>query len=58
VPAVQDEVLIDGIRFTVLSVVGRRIKKVKATRVGLESDEKPPEGGRHEADDAGEISSA
>ena len=58
VPAVQDEVLIDGIRFTVLSVVGRRIKKVKATRLGLESDEKPPEDGRHEADGAGEISSA
>ena len=33
VPSVQDEVVIDGVKLTVLSVAGRRIKKVKATRI-------------------------
>jgi len=33
VPTAQDEVEIDGVKLTVLSVVARRIKKVKATRL-------------------------
>jgi putative hemolysin len=33
VPSVQDEVVIDGVKLTVLSVAGRRIMKVKATRI-------------------------
>ena len=46
VPAVNDEVVIDGVKLTVLSVAGRRIKKIKATRLYLspaneELDSKP-----------------
>lgn len=37
VPAVNDEVIIDGVKLTVLSVSGRRIKKIKATKL----DESP-----------------
>jgi putative hemolysin len=33
VPAAQDELVIDGVKLTVLSVAARRIKKVKATRL-------------------------
>jgi putative hemolysin len=36
VPKVGDEILFDGIKIAVLSVVGRRIKKVKVTRERIE----------------------
>lgn len=39
VPAAGDEVRVDGLKLRVLSVLGRRIKKVRATRVG--EDEQP-----------------
>jgi CBS domain containing-hemolysin-like protein len=37
-PNVGDQVGIDGIRLKVLSVTGRRIKKVRVTRVGAEAE--------------------
>jgi CBS domain containing-hemolysin-like protein len=36
VPAAGDEVRVDGLTLRVLSVIGRRIKKVRATRVERE----------------------
>ena len=43
VPSVNDEVVFDGVKLTVLSVAGRRIKKVKATRLDGPVGE-PPDG--------------
>jgi CBS domain containing-hemolysin-like protein len=42
VPAAGDEVRVDGLKLRVLSVLGRRIKKVRATRVVQEDEEAVP----------------
>jgi CBS domain containing-hemolysin-like protein len=40
-PNVGDQVGIDGIRLKVLSITGRRVKKVRVTRVGSEAESTP-----------------
>ena len=46
IPVVGDEVRVDGICLTVLSTVGKRIKKVK---IQVESADTDPEDGRDES---------
>ena len=51
VPSVEDEVVIDGVKLTVLSVAGRRIKKVKATRLRGHFEDGKRSGGRPNGSD-------
>ncbi len=49
VPAVNDEVVIDGVKLTVLSVAGRRIKKIKATKLDHDTTDERSSGDKPEA---------
>ncbi|MDP2728248.1 MAG: hemolysin family protein, partial [Dehalococcoidia bacterium] len=44
-PSIGDAVELDGLSFQVLSTVGRRIKKVKATKLQTETEEQPKNNG-------------
>lgn len=59
VPSVGDEVVVGRVKLSVLSVAGRRIKKVRATRLEAEQEEVKAVNGKTEgADNAREATSA